>query len=194
MDINFLLFEQFETLDLFGPVEICGRHPDFQLHYISQNGGLVTSTQGVRIDTEPQRNMNTSGALVIPGGAGTRTLIKEEPFLKNLRRLSEDASFVLSVCTGSALLARCGALEEKRATSNKRAFDWVVSTSDKVHWIRKARWVHDEKFYTSSGISAGMDMTLGFIRDRFGANAAECIAARMEYIWNKDPDIDFFGT
>ena len=119
MDINFLLFEQFETLDLFGPVEICGRHPDFQLHYISQNGGLVTSTQGVRIDTEPQRNMNTSGALVIPGGAGTRTLIKEEPFLKNLRRLSEDASFVLSVCTGSALLARCGALEEKRATSNK---------------------------------------------------------------------------
>ena len=97
MDINFLLFEQFETLDLFGPVEICGRHPDFQLHYISQNGGLVTSTQGVRIDTEPQRNMNTSGVLVIPGGAGTRTLIKEEPFLKNLRRLSEDASFVLSV-------------------------------------------------------------------------------------------------
>ena len=97
MDINFLLFEQFETLDLFGPVEICGRHPDFQLHYISQNGGLVTSTQGVRIDTEPQRNMNTAGALVIPGGAGTRTLIKEEPFLKNLRRLSEDASFVLSV-------------------------------------------------------------------------------------------------
>ena len=105
MDINFLLFEQFETLDLFGPVEICGRHPDFQLHYISQNGGLVTSTQGVRIDTEPQRNMNTSGVLVIPGGAGTRTLIKEEPFLKNLRRLSEDASFVLSVCTGSALSA-----------------------------------------------------------------------------------------
>lgn len=61
MDINFLLFEQFETLDLFGPVEICDRHPDFQLHYISQNGGLVTSTQGVRIDTKPQRNMNTSG-------------------------------------------------------------------------------------------------------------------------------------
>lgn len=82
MDINFLLFEQFETLDLFGPVEICGRHPDFQLHYISQNGGLVTSTQGVRIDTEPQRNMNTSGALVIPGGAGTRTLIKEKPFFE----------------------------------------------------------------------------------------------------------------
>ena len=138
--------------------------------------------------------MNTSGVLVIPGGAGTRTLIKEEPFFNNLRRLSEDASFILSVCTGSALLARCGILEGKRATSNKRAFDWVVSTSDKVHWIRKARWVHDGKFYTSSGISAGMDMTLGFIRDRFGAPAAERIACRMEYIWNKNPDIDFFGT
>ena len=86
MDINFLLFEQFETLDLFGPVEICGHHPDFQLHYISQNGGLVTSAQGVRIDTKNQQDMNVSGVLVIPGGAGTRTLIKEEPFLKNLRR------------------------------------------------------------------------------------------------------------
>lgn len=82
MDINFLLFEQFETLDLFGPVEICGRHPDFQLHYISQNGGLVTSAQGVRIDTKSQQDMNVSGVLVIPGGAGTRTLIKDTPFLK----------------------------------------------------------------------------------------------------------------
>ena len=35
-------------------------------------------------------------------------------------------------------------------------------------------------------------MTLGFIRDRFGAPAAERIAGRMEYIWNKDSDIDFF--
>lgn len=123
MDINFLLFEQFETLDLFGPVEICGHYPDFQLHYISQNGGLVTSAQGVRIDTKSQQDMNVSGVLVIPGGAGTRTLIKDTPFLKNLRRLSEEAAFVLSVCTGSALLAGSGALEGKRATSNKRAFN-----------------------------------------------------------------------
>ena len=66
MDINFLLFEQFETLDLFRSVEICGRHPDFQLHYISQNGGLVTSTQGVRIDTEPQRKYEYIGRLSFP--------------------------------------------------------------------------------------------------------------------------------
>ncbi len=194
MDINFLLFEQFEQLDFFGPVEICGRHPDFQLHYISQNGGLVTSTQGVRIDTEPLKKYEYIGRACHSRRRRYTHTDKGGTFFENLRRLSEDASFVLSVCTGSALLARCGILEGKRATSNKRAFDWVVSTSDKVHWIRKARWVHDGKFYTSSGISAGMDMTLGFIRDRFGAPAAERIACRMEYIWNKNPDIDFFGT
>ena len=62
---------------------------------------------------------------------------------------------------------------------------WVVSVSDKIQWCRQARWVRDGKIYTSAGVSAGMDMSLGFIGDLYGMEQAEQIAQDIEYIWNK---------
>lgn len=46
MNFYFLLFDKFETLDLFGPVEIFGRIPDARLNYISMKGGIITNAQG----------------------------------------------------------------------------------------------------------------------------------------------------
>lgn len=79
-------------------------------------------------------------------------------------------------------------LKNMKATSNKMAFDWVVEQDNEVNWIREARWVHDGKYYTSSGVSAGIDMTLGFVRDMMGVEIAEKIAKGIEYIWNRDND------
>lgn len=73
-----------------------------------------------------------------------------------------------------------------------KAFDWVKSISRKVNWIKNARWVVDEKYYTSSGVSAGMDMSLGFVRDLFGKEKAQQIAADIEYIWNSNREFDVF--
>ena len=69
-----------------------------------------------------------------------------------------------------------------------------MSTSNKVNWIQKARWVVDGKFYTSSGVSAGMDMALGFISDQYGLASAKQIALDIEYLWNDDKDEDIFST
>ena len=44
-----------------------------------------------------------------------------------------------------------------------------------------------------SGVSAGIDMALGFAADRYGKEFAESIARRTEYIWNSDPDNDPFA-
>ncbi len=56
-----------------------------------------------------------------------------------------------------------------------------------------ARWVVDGKYYTSSGVSAGMDMTLGFVKDRFSEQKAIDIAKHIEYIWNEDSRKDLFA-
>lgn len=72
------------------------------------------------------------------------------------------------------------------------AFDWVVKQDKEVHWVRKARWVNDGKYYTCSGISAGIDMAFGFIRDIMGMDVADKISKGMEYIWNNDKDNDPF--
>lgn len=192
MDVNVLLFSDFETLDVFGPVEVLGSVKAFRLRFLSLNGGVVVSTQGVPVMTTPLCDAEPTGILLVPGGQGTRLLVQDEPFLKRLSELAAVSSFCLSVCTGSALLAKTGLLEGHNATSNKKAFDWVRSVNPLVQWIPCARWVVDGKFYTSSGVSAGIDMALGFVCDRFGRETAETIAMAMEYVWNDDKDNDFF--
>ncbi|ADK14822.1 MULTISPECIES: DJ-1/PfpI family protein [Clostridium] len=193
MNINIILFNNFETLDIFGPIEILGQIKDYQIHYYSEAGGVITNAQNLKVVTDPISSADESGILVIPGGMGTRELINNTLFLNKLKSIAEKSTYCLSICTGSAVLARCGVLKNKKATSNKQALKWVKSVSDQVNWVKKARWVADGKYYTSSGISAGIDMTLGFISDRFGKDKAIKIANDIEYIWNDDCTNDIFA-
>lgn len=193
MDINILLFNNFETLDIFGPVEVLARVPDYVIKYYSIDGGIITSAQNLRVETKALNEACKSGILFIPGGMGTRKLVEDESFLKSLKSAAKQSGYCLSICTGSALFAKCGVLNFKKATSNKKAFDWVQSLESSVKWIKKARWVSDGKFYTSSGVSAGIDMALGFVCDRFSRQTALKIAEDIEYLWNSDSSNDIFA-
>ena len=193
IDFNVILFDNFETLDAFGPAEIIGKLvDDYKPEYYSLKGGLVTSAQNIRVQTIKADQMKKDYVLLVPGGMGTRSLVNDTDFIQMLRQTATNATWVLSVCTGSGLLAKAGLLKGKRATSNKRAFDWAVSNDPAVDWVKKARWVQDGNIYTSSGVSAGMDMMLGFIADRHGTEVAEEKANAIEYIWNKDHAKDPF--
>jgi putative intracellular protease/amidase len=196
ININILLFDDFETLDAFGPVEVLGHlshRNSFEMHFISINGGIVKSRQGTEILTQSVNDIEQDGILVIPGGQGTRVFVNDEEFVKKLSEIASCSKYCLAICTGSALLAKTGLLDGRRATSNKRAFDWVKSVNKNVDWIPKARWVVDGKFYTSSGVSAGMDMAFGFIADIAGGRTAEEIANAIEYVWNQDKANDLFA-
>ncbi|CQR73256.1 Isonitrile hydratase [Sporomusa ovata DSM 2662] len=193
MDVNVLLFPDFETLDAFGPVEVLGRIDECCLHFVSANGGIIKSSQGVAILTEPLEKVDCSGVLLVPGGEGTRYLINDNMFIEKLSDIALQSQYCLTVCTGSALLAKANMLNGFKATSNKRAFDWVQSVNSEVEWISHARWVVDGKFYTSSGVSAGIDMALGFISDRFGITKAKELAQSIEYIWNSNKEADLFA-
>ncbi|MGG7173189.1 DJ-1/PfpI family protein [Clostridium neonatale] len=193
MNVNIVLFNDFETLDIFGPLEILGKVQEYDIHYYSQNGGMITSRQKTQIITEDIDLADKKGILVIPGGQGTRELVNDESFLNMLKVIAEESGFCLSICTGSALLAKANVLNGKSATSNKQAFEWVKSINDTVNWVQKARWVVDGKYYTSSGVSAGIDMTLGFVSDRFGEEKANEIAYNIEYVWNSDSKNDLFS-
>lgn len=194
MNINLLLFPDFESLDVFGPVEVLGHMQDASLHFVSVSGGIVRGRQNGRIVTEPLGEADQTGILLIPGGQGTRSLVKDAAFIKKLASASDTARYVLTVCTGSALLAKTSLLNGRKATSNKKAFTWVQSVNSDVNWIGSARWVQDGKYYTSSGVSAGIDMALGFVADQRGTAAAAEIANNMEYLWNKDKDNDPFSV
>ena len=62
-----------------------------------------------------------------------------------------------------------------------------------MNWVAKARWVVDGNIWTSSGISAGIDVTFAWIAAVFGEVVAKRIADRSEYVRNLDPEEDRFA-
>lgn len=194
MNVSVLLFDNFETLDVFGPVEILGRlKQHYQVSFYSFSGGLIANEHGVSIQTNHIEMLkNGTDILLIPGGYGTRIEVDNVLLIDQIRAISLQSKYVLTVCTGSALLAKTGLLDGKKATSNKKAFDWVITHGPKVNWIRKARWTTDESFYTSAGVSAGMDMTLGFLSDLHGIDFARKVAFSIEYYWIENMEEDNF--
>jgi putative intracellular protease/amidase len=193
--IGVVLFDGFELLDVFGPLEMFGLLPEhFELSLVAATGNSIRSAQGpesvldYRFDSSPAFDV-----LLVPGGRGTRREVENPVMLAWLRQQAETAQFVTSVCTGSALLARAGLLDGRRATTNKAAFDWVVTQGVLVDWQPRARWVEDDRFFTSSGVSAGMDMSLALIARILDTETAQQVAAWAEYEWHRDPEWDPFA-
>lgn len=148
-------------------------------------------------------NATELDVIMVPGGAGTRNLNATQPAVDYLTRLlgndGEDSwpQYVMTVCTGAALAARTGRIGSHNATTNKAAFNWVKTQegADEVNWIARARWVVDGKLWTSSGVSAGTDMTLNWIEHLHGRNESERVRILME--WNdlkqdEDPFADYY--
>lgn len=193
-DVNVVVFDGFEPLDVFGPFDVFTHTDAVGVRIFSLDGpGATVSEGGARVEALGPEEIDPRGVLLIPGGSGTRALVGDGRWLSSLRRLAAQSSQVLTVCTGSALLAAAGALDGRRTTSNDLAFDWVVGTGERVDWIKEARWVVDGKFRTSSGISAGIDMALDYVEDTCGPEAADKVSAQMEYIRNRESGYDPFA-
>lgn len=189
-----ILFHDFELLDVCGPLEMFGNlGPDMRIVTIAENKGPVKSVQGPSLVAEEDfAGAPALDLLLVPGGLGTNNEQQNPAMLGFLRESAPGCELVTSVCTGSALLAAAGVLGQAAATSNKLFFDLARSQSDQVDWRENARWVEDGKFFTSSGVSAGMDMTLAVIARLYGAERAEQIAVNAEYSWHRDADSDPF--
>lgn len=190
-----VLFEGFELLDVFGPLEMFGTAPEhFKIQLVAENEGEIASGQGPK--AVANQKLDAAGQfdiVLVPGGIGTRKEIENKRLLGWIRQQSKNANYVTSVCTGSALLACSGVLDGIKATTNKGAFQWVASQRPEVDWQKQARWVEDGKYFTSSGVSAGMDMSLALIRRILGQEIAEHIALHAEYEWHSDPSWDPFA-
>ena len=195
--LGVLLFPGFELLDVFGPLEAFGIRPaqeHFDTVLVAERTGAIPSAQGpagvASIDCEDSRRLDL---VLVPGGIGTRREITNPRILDWIRRRSTEAELVMSVCTGAGLLAGAGVLDGRRATTNKVAFQWPVEQGPRVHWVKEARWVEDGKFFTSSGVSAGIDMALAVIARLVSPELAEQVTMLMEYDWHRDPHWDPFA-
>ncbi|KAI8581004.1 hypothetical protein K450DRAFT_234160 [Umbelopsis ramanniana AG] len=119
--------------------------------------------------------------LLIPGGFGVPNAAKDERVLKFITE--SKAQTIITVCNGTGILAATGLLDGKKE---------VTSGRPQVNWVQKARWVHEGRYWTSSGISAGMDVVAAYIRETFGEQIGELVPDILEYTPELNPDNDPF--
>ena len=191
-----VLYPQFELLDLYGPLEMFGAlEQEIRIVTVARDegSGRLDARRRDRRAPRLRATARTLDLVLLPGGIGTLPQLGNAALLEFLRKRSAEAEVTMSVCSGSALLAKAGLLDGRRATSNKMFFQVARSQSDRVNWVTAARWVEDGPFATSSGVSAGTDMALAVIARLYGRERAEQIAIQTEYSWHRDADRDPFA-
>jgi putative intracellular protease/amidase len=197
MKIAALAFDDMTALDLFGPLEVLGGLPNAEFVYVTPDDSITVERTGVKIDiTGKYDDVDDADILLIPGGQGTRRLIKHEPTLDWIRKLDKTTTWTTSVCTGSLLLAAAGLLDDRPATTHWMAYDLLEKlgaepTSERV--------VFSDKYVTAAGVSSGIDMALHLAKEIHGDDLAQSIQLFIEYdpqppfdsgsVGKADPDI-----
>ncbi|KAF5128556.1 Isonitrile hydratase [Metarhizium anisopliae] len=198
-----LLFNGFQALDVFGPIDILNT---LSINYTLELSILSTDLNPVSTKIEGVFSVGQSivpthtledapddiEVLLVPGGRGSLNTERTQVDIDFIKSTFPKLRYFLTVCTGSILAARAGVLDSKNATSNKLNFDFAITQGPRVNWIRHARWVNDGNIWTSSGVSAGIDMMYAYVTELYGENVAAYIAKDMEYVRNTDASNDPF--
>jgi transcriptional regulator GlxA family with amidase domain len=207
--IGVFLFDDFEPLGVWGFVQAftmasflgAGSEDSaacpFQVGFIAETLEKVRSHGGPSVVPDltcAEALEDSPDVLMVPGGFGLRAMLDIDANpealaarLDWLRAMDERVEIMASVCTGAALLARAGLLDEVAATTNRAAFDWVASHGPLVLWDDRARWVDAGRVVTAAGVSAGMDMAFHLVARLAGRAVAERAVAAAEYRWQRDP-------
>jgi len=190
-----IFYNDFELLDAFGPLEMFGALGDkIELVTIAEKVGNVRSSVGPKTVVDYDfNNAPDLDLILIPGGIGTIPELDNQALISFLQDRCPQSQVTMSVCTGSALLAKAGLLNGLAATSNKMFFELARSQGANIDWRESARWVDAGQYVTSSGVSAGTDMALGVIERLYGAELAEMVMNYAEYQWHRDADLDPFA-
>ena len=189
-DVAIALFDDVEILDFCGPYEVfsvANRYRDesaFNVYTVAETD-RVNARNGLSVvvdfllDSAPRCDV-----VLVPGGVGTRAVLKNETYLNWIKRSCDDAELILSVCTGSLLLGRLGLLEGLRATTHHSAFQLLREIAPSTEICEHERYVDNGRVITSGGIAAGIDMSLYVVSRLLGKSAAIATARHMEYPWN----------
>jgi transcriptional regulator GlxA family with amidase domain len=184
-EIGMLIFEDFQLLDAAGPISVFEMPmrgmtpPPYRLTVYSLEGGPVRSSCGVQMMSAPLPVTLTLDTLFVSGGEGTRKMMHDAAFLDAVRDVSARTRRTCSVCSGSFLLAAAGLLKGRRATTHwrrssafERSFPETTLDADRI-------FVRDGKFWTSAGITAGIDLALALVEDDLGDGVAREAAREL---------------
>jgi transcriptional regulator GlxA family with amidase domain len=193
--IAILGFDGVQALDLFGPADVfasdvfLGRRLDGELqeHWppyevivvgltsrtFATSGGVVVRADLV-VGTKVQFD-----TLIIPGGSGIRQPGVAEKAAEWIKTVAPRTRRIASVCTGIYGLACTGFLDRRRVTTHWTATRDVGQRFPRLRVDSNALFIRDGKFYTSAGVTAGVDLSLSLVEEDEGPAAALAVAREL---------------
>jgi transcriptional regulator GlxA family with amidase domain len=193
--IGFLAFDGVQALDLIGPADAfasdafhtLAREPDsdfpphpYEIVMIGLQGRRFTASSGIVMHANVVVPTNVRlDTLIIPGGAGLRRPGVAEFAAKWITARAPYIRRVASVCTGIHGLATTGLLDGRKVATHWDAVRDIQQKFPKLRVEPDALFIKDGKFYTSAGISAGIDLSLALIEEDWGSQAALAVAREM---------------
>jgi transcriptional regulator GlxA family with amidase domain len=182
--IAFLVFPEFQILDLTGPLAAFEmptrtvRPAPYRLHVLSELGGLIKSSSGLAVATERigSRRLDT---LIVAGGLGAFQAAASPALKAFLQRAAKRSRRVTSVCSGAFILAAAGLLDGLRATTHWRAAAFLQKEYPEVQVESDRIFVEEGLIWTSAGVTAGIDLALALIEEDLGVQAAKAAAQEL---------------
>jgi transcriptional regulator GlxA family with amidase domain len=178
--IGILVYNGVNDLDFTGPRYVLGQS-GVKTRLIGVKPGPIKTVMGVQVvpDTTIDQ-VNQLDILVIPGGfTGTIEAAYDPKVLGWIRAIDKGSTYTASVCTGGWILGATGLLEGKRATTNWYRREEFLKKYKAIP--TNERYVHDGKYWTSAGVTAGTDMALAILNDNWGERFTQGVMLDMEY-------------
>ena len=183
--ICILAYEGVELLDLSGPQSAFfeanqAQRGSYELKVAGFSTSPVTCEAGLQIIPELTIDQVTDcHSLIIPGGAGGRSENITSQDLDNLRKLMARTERVVSICTGAYLMARAGLPTGARVATHWAFADRLQAAFPALAVESEKLFVRDGKYWSSAGVTSGIDLTLSLIEDDYGKAVAHYVAKHL---------------
>lgn len=184
--IAFVGYDNVTTLDLFGPLEVfatanamLGRSY-YEPVIVSADGRVFHGESGVGVAAGASfRAAPQFDTILVPGGAGLREPQIGNPVVAFLKARATSTRRIVSVCTGLEALAQAGFMNGRRAATHWRFIPAMREKFPRIHIDPNAIYVRDGKFYSSAGITAGIDLSLALVTEDLGEKIALAVAREL---------------
>ncbi|CAB3919353.1 MULTISPECIES: GlxA family transcriptional regulator [Achromobacter] len=193
----FVLYDGFQPLDLAGPWqafssanEEAGK-PLYQLRTIAAAPVVATWEQGLRMQVDGTFEHDGDAPidmLFVPGGPGVDRASAHAETMAWLRRRDAVTPRTCSVCTGAFVLAAAGLLDGRAVTTHWRSADRLRQKYPALRVQDDRIFIESGKYWTSAGVTAGIDLALALIERDFGAALSQQVARRLVVFMRRDGD------
>jgi transcriptional regulator GlxA family with amidase domain len=154
--------------------------PNFDFRIVAPDPGVVPSNIGFSVNVEFGLEAAADVDILVLAPIPREQWGAVDPrVIESVRAAHARGAWLLSVCSGSFVIAASGVLDGKRGTTHWRYADVMARMYPAIEVDPDVLYVQSGNIITSAGTAAGLDACLHLLRQELGSELANRIARRM---------------